>query len=393
MVNDFISTQDRARIYSSKWLRMLAQKPEVKEGIIPLSLADMEFKSGDFVKEAISNYVQDNVLGYTRPSSDYLDSVVNFFKDYHKADIDAKWVITTPGIVSALASSVRAYTKEGDGVIIFTPIYNPFYDVIEGQNRRMEEIPLIYKDNSYQIDFEKFEEVAKKEDVKLILFCSPHNPGGKVWSKADIEKVGKIAMKNNLLIVSDEIHSDYVHKGRHFMITQIKEIRDICICCTAASKTFNLAGLQCSNILIPDEELRNKFLEINKYAGVERANILGMIATEAAYTKGMDWLFESKEVIVYNIKVVNDFFEDLSAGFRVMSTDAGFLVWINYEEVDLSKKDLYEIFYEADFFITKGEVFGDGGDGFIRLNVGLPTKDLQLALKRFEDCFKSRIKR
>ncbi len=387
-MNDFVSTQNRAKICSSKWMRMLLEKPNVNENIIPLSLADMEFQCGDFVKEAISSYAMNNVLGYTRPFPEYLNSVAKFFKDYHSADIETSWIVTTPGIVSALGTAVRAYSGEGDGVIIFTPIYNPFYDVVKGQNRKMEEIPLIYKDNKYYLDFDKLEESAKKDEVKIILFCSPHNPGGRIWSKEDIKKLGKIAKENNVIIVSDEIHSDFVHRGEHTLITEIKELRDICICCTAASKTFNLAGLQCSNIFIPNEELRQKFLEANKYAGVERANVLGMVATGAAYKKGIDWLLEAKEVIENNILLIERYFSRLSDGFRIMPTDAGFLVWINYENVKITKEELYNIFYEADFFVTKGEVFGSGGDGFIRVNVGLPTKDLELALMRLEKAFK-----
>ncbi len=390
-MHDFETIYNRSRNGSSKHVVMKREKPDVSEDIVPLSLADMEFHNADVIKERLCSYIEDNVLGYSRPVPDYLNSVVKFFKDFHGATINPEWIVTSPGVVPALATAVRTLTKEKEGVILFTPIYNPFYDVVVGQNRKLEEVPLIYENNRYKIDVEAFEQSAKKEDVKLILFCNPHNPGGTVWTKSEIETIGKIAKKHNVYIVSDEIHSDFIHRGRHVVLTELEDVRDISICCTAASKTFNIAGLQCSNVFIPNEAIRKRFIRANEVVGIERANVLGFVATQASYEKGLDWLLEAKKVIQTNLKIVEEFFTTLSDGFSVMPTDAGFLSWINFEGLGISKEEFYAVLYEADFFIIKGEVYGSAGKYFFRLNVGLPTRELKKALERLEKVFKKRV--
>ncbi len=389
-MNDFQTTYNRLRNGSSKWLKMVSEKPDVGEEIIPLSVADMEFQNASVIKNALKSYIDTEVLGYSRPTEEYLDSVVGFFNKFHDAEIKKSWIVTTPGVVPALASSVRAFTKIGEGVIIFTPIYPPFYNIIEGQDRVIEECPLIYSDNRYEIDFENLESLARKENVKLILLCNPHNPGGRVWTESEIKKIGKIAKDNDIILVSDEIHSDYVFNGKHIVLTEIEEIRDIAISCTAPSKTFNIAGLQCSNVLIPDDEIREKFIRANDIIGIERANVLGLVATRACYEDGYQWLEEASKIIKTNLDIVEEFFTSLSDKFKVMKIDAGFLSWVNFEKLNVSKEQFYSWLNDSEIFINKGETFGKAGEYFIRINVGLPTSDLITALNRFEKIFKER---
>ncbi|NLD17446.1 MAG: putative C-S lyase [Tissierellia bacterium] len=389
-MNDFQTTYNRLRNGSSKWLKMTSEKEDVPEGIIPLSVADMEFQTAEVIKEALKTYIDTEVLGYSKPTKAYLDSVTNFFDKFHKTKIENEWIVTTPGIVPALATAVRAFSDVGDGVIIFTPVYPPFYEVVRGQGRRIEESPLIYSNNRYEIDFENLEKIAKKDDVKLILFCNPHNPSGIVWTRDEIERICQIAKENDIILVSDEIHSDYVFNGEHVVLTDLSEYRDISICCTAPSKTFNIAGLQCSNILIPDKGIRNEFLRANEVMGIERANVLGLVAAKACYDNGYDWLKEASEVIKQNLEIVDKFFSSLSDKFRVMEIDASFLAWINFEDLNVSTEEFYSWLDEANIFINKGETFGEAAKYFIRLNVGLPTKDLINALDRFEKVFKEK---
>lgn len=389
-MNDFQTTYNRLRNGSSKWLKMTSEKEDVPEGIIPLSVADMEFQTAEVIKEALKTYIDTEVLGYSKPTKAYLDSVTNFFDKFHKTKIENEWIVTTPGIVPALATAVRAFSDVGDGVIIFTPVYPPFYEVVRGQGRRIEESPLIYSNNRYEIDFENLEKIAKKDDVKLILFCNPHNPSGIVWTRDEIERICQIAKENDIILVSDEIHSDYVFNGEHVILTDLSEYRDISICCTAPSKTFNIAGLQCSNILIPDKGIRNEFLRANEVMGIERANVLGLVAAKACYDNGYDWLKEASEVIKQNLEIVDKFFSSLSDKFRVMEIDASFLAWINFEDLNVSTEEFYSWLDEANIFINKGETFGEAAKYFIRLNVGLPTKDLINALDRFEKVFKEK---
>lgn len=389
-MNDFQTTYNRLRNGSSKWLKMTSEKEDVPEGIIPLSVADMEFQTAEVIKEALKTYIDTEVLGYSKPTKAYLDSITNFFDKFHKTKIENEWIVTTPGIVPALATAVRAFSDVGDGVIIFTPVYPPFYEVVRGQGRRIEESPLIYSNNRYEIDFENLEKIAKKDDVKLILFCNPHNPSGIVWTRDEIERICQIAKENDIILVSDEIHSDYVFNGEHVVLTDLSEYRDISICCTAPSKTFNIAGLQCSNILIPDKGIRNEFLRANEVMGIERANVLGLVAAKACYDNGYDWLKEASEVIKQNLEIVDKFFSSLSDKFRVMEIDASFLAWINFEDLNVSTEEFYSWLDEANIFINKGETFGEAAKYFIRLNVGLPTKDLINALDRFEKVFKEK---
>ncbi|QQK07214.1 MalY/PatB family protein [Miniphocaeibacter halophilus] len=391
MKYDFESYLTRRETGSSKWLNMDSRCSNIGEGVIPMSVADMDFLTAPEIVEGITEYAKTQTLGYSKPVDSYLESVIKFFKDYHNYEAKKEWIVTTPGIVSALATSVRAFTEVGDEVIIFTPVYHPFYDVIEGQGRKILECPLIYDNNEYKIDFDKFNELASKSEVKLVLFCSPHNPGGVVWTKEDLLKVVEIVEKNDLLIVSDEIHSDLIFNNKeHIILGRVNDtIGDRAIVCTAASKTFNIAGLQCSNIFIKNENIRKEFVKCNENIGIERANVLGLVATKSAYDNALDWLEEVKQVIDKNNKIVIEFFEEYGDNFKVMKPDASFLVWVNFENLEKEHgKFMSFLDTQCNFFTSDGLSFGDNGENFIRINTGLPTKKLLENLDRVKKYLK-----
>lgn len=384
---------NRRKTGSTKWANMDLRNKNVNEKTIPFSVADMEFKTCPEITKGIVEYVENETLGYCKPVDSYLDSVVEFFKVNHKYNGKKEWIVTTPGIVSALATSVRTLTNIGDNVLIFTPVYRPFYKVIEEQERKIVNCPLIYKENNYYIDFENLEKSIVENNVKLILFCSPHNPSGRVWKRQELEKIEEIIYKYNLYIVSDEIHSDIVfNNNKHIVLGSLSDkLGERSIICTAASKTFNIAGLQCSNIFIQNDKIREKFIKNNEGIGIDRANVLGLVATEIAYKNGLNWLKEVKEIIDINNNITKEFFENYNNTFKVIKPQASFLVWVNFQNSGIKHEDFIKFLDEkCEFFVTDGLMFGENGRNFIRINTGLPTKELEKALERLKENLKEK---
>lgn len=383
---DFTTITDRNITAASKWIKMYEDNHIPKEGIIPMTVADMEFLPAEEIRQALCNYINHQVLGYSRPTPIYRHTVCNFIKHYHGYEIKPEWIVTTPGVVSALATAVDAFSDPKDGVIIMPPIYPPFYEVVEGQDRVVEECPLQLVDDRYEIDFQRFEKLAKKERTKIFLLCSPHNPGGRVWTVTELRKLANLCLEYGLLMVSDEIHGDIMlTKTKHHILGSVgKDIEEHCIICTSASKTFNIAGLQCSNIIIPKEDLRNQFIHRNLMRGIERANVLGMVATMAAYEEGLDWLEELKQVIKNNVIIVEEFFNKYPHSFHVTKAEAGFLVWVSFESTGYSVEEFMNLLRESEFYVISGKGYGPGGEHFIRINVGLPEKELKQNLNRLE---------
>jgi cystathionine beta-lyase len=368
-------------------MKMNAVNENPRDGVIPMTMADMDFPTSPHIVQALQDYPATEILGYSNPTDAYFASVQNFFQTQHNYWPEKDWIVTSPGIVPALSTSVRAFTKENEGVIVMSPVYNPFYEVVETQNRRIVDCALKLKDNRYYIDFDKLENLAQKSDVKMLLLCSPHNPGGRIWTEEELQQIINIALAHNLIIVSDEIHADINLKGKkHFILPAVDpRIENNSVICTAASKTFNIAGLQCSNIFIANPDLRKKFVDTNLAAGMERANVLGMVATKAAYDHCHDWLAEMKTVIEHNQDVVTAFFKKLSPKFKVMEQDASFLAWVDYSEVE-ADADAFNDFLvrECDFYVNSGGMYGESAKNFIRINVGMPTAQLQENLERFK---------
>lgn len=390
---DFISFYNRIPDGSWKWKAMDHKGQTSSPEIIPMTVADMDFPTCPKIDQAISNYVESKVLGYSDPTEEYLESVQKYMLKKHNFNIEKDWILTSPGIVAALSTAIRALTEEKDSIMIFTPVYGPFYEVIENQNRTIVKCPLLLKDNRYFIDFDLFEKILSTKSVKLLLLCSPHNPSGRVWSKEELTRINEICLANNTKVVSDEIHNDIIfYPNKHTIFGAVsKESLDNTIICTAASKTFNIAGLQCSNIIIANKETRELFQKCAEASGLKVCNVLGMVATKAAYDQCEDWFEEMKEVIAENQKLAIEFFSAWQDEWEVILPDSGFLLTVNFDKSKRPKKEIMQKLNDSQFYINDGEMFGEESKLSIRVNLGLPTNELKKNLKRLKESFEKNI--
>ena len=280
-----------------------------KEDVLPLWVADMDFKTAPAVTERLQKVVEHGIYGYSDSKEDYFAAVSGWYHDHFDWDVKPEWLVKTPGVVFALAAAVRAYTEKGDTVLIQQPVYYPFRQVIESNDRKLVSSDLVLKDGHYEIDFEDFEAKIKEHQIHLFLFCSPHNPVGRVWKEWELRKIGEICFKYQVTVVSDEIHSDFVYPGhKHHVFASVSpEFEQISVICTAPSKTFNLAGLQVSNIFIADEKLRQKFVRAVDQAGYSQVNLMGLVGCQAAYEEGEEWLLQLKEYLYQNLSFVREY--------------------------------------------------------------------------------------
>lgn len=388
---DFESKLNRKKTYASKWMVRNTKNEEYSEDIIPLSVADMEFKVMDEIKDALHKAVDEmNPYGYQAMSDSYLQSIISWMQRHHHVKVDKDWIVLSHGVVEALVRSVKAYTKENDGVIIFTPVYPPFFKAARSNKTRIVECPLILKGQRYEIDFTLFEKQAKQSDNKILILCSPHNPIGKVFTREELARIVSICKENDLILVVDEIHHDCIMEGYvHTNILSFLNVYDQIILCTAASKSFNLAGLQTSNILIPDEKLRTS------YIGEDHVSInpLSMAAIECAYRCGDPWIREMMHVVGINYKTAADFFASYFPKAWHSELQGTYLMWVDMNAYFENEDDMFAFLYdEACFIVNKGSTFGKNGEGFMRINLALPTDQLKIALKRLYDAYEKRSK-
>ncbi|OFX50001.1 MAG: cystathionine beta-lyase [Bacteroidetes bacterium GWA2_30_7] len=353
-----------------------------KADVIPMWVADMDFKTPDFIVEAIRKRTEHEIFGYTFRSEGFCNSIINWIQKRHGWTIEKEWISFSPGVVPALNILVQSLTKPGDKIIVQPPVYFPFFGAVENNGRKMVENQLKLVNGRYEIDFEHLESVIDT-DVKMLLFCSPHNPCSRVWTKEELEKIGDICLKNNILIVSDEIHSDLVFKpNKHFPTASIsKQISDITITCIAPSKTFNLAGLHTSAVICRNKELLkkyNKFLEDFHLSG---GNIFGFEALEAAYNQGDGWLNQLLEYLQSNINFVDDYLQQNIPKIKLIKPEATFLLWLDFRELKLTNKEIKKLLIEkAGVALFDGRIFGKGGEGFQRMNIGCPKEVLEKVL-------------
>ncbi len=393
MAYDFNKRIDRKDTGSIKWELMYKWNPSVDEGVLPLSVADMELHNPPEIYEGLIKYIQEKpVLGYTKPTDEFTDAVVNWQEKRHKWTIKKEWIVNTTGVVAAFNAAVRAFSNPQDGVIIFKPVYYPFSSAISSNNRKEVNIPLIETDGYYTIDFEGFEKAASKEENKILLFCSPHNPVGRVWTKKELDKLAEIAVKHNLIVISDEIWYDFVSPGHeHTILYKVSEkLQDNLITCTAASKTFNLAAMATSSIIISNDKLRDKFaLEVQR-SHCSAGNIFGFLATKIAYNECETWLDEVLELVNSNQKMVNEFFTEKFPTIKAPISEGTYLQWLDFRELGMTNEELEELLHRNQFFTDEGYVFGKEGNGFERINVALPQDALKELLERLLDALKQR---
>lgn len=387
MTYNFSDCYDRRNEGSRKWGEIPEDQECENNQIVPMTVADLDLHTAPEIKKSMQNYIEESILGYSNPTDSYFKAVRNYIKKHHQYSIKLESIIPTPGIVPALATGIRAFTKAKEGVIVFPPVYNPFYEVIEEQGRKVMSCPLALKNNRYEIDFNLFEELASEEKAKLVILCSPHNPSGRVWSKSDLIKLSEIAEENNLIVISDEIHADMtLNDNTHHLYAGIsKEAESHSVVCTSASKSYNIAGLQTSNILIPNPKLKEKFEKEHTKIGIQSPNVLGLRATETAYRKAGDWFKELMIVLNKNVDLTIEALEEADQRFKVMRPEASFLVWVNIKEFSLSNEKFIEKLKMNNVYVTNGEIYGKEGEGWIRINVGMPTRILKEILKRFSE--------
>lgn len=385
MKYDFETLLSRKNQGSYKWEQMYGWNPNVGEDVVPLSVADMEIKTAPEIIEGLKDFLDNAILGYTGPYASFIQAVKTWCETHYGYTFEKEWLINTPGVVNAFYGAVNAFTEEEDSVIIFRPVYYPFSMAIEENKRNLVNCPLIEKDRYYSIDFEKFEELSKDPKVKLLIFCNPHNPVGRVWTKEELTKVAEICIKNNIIIVSDEIHCDLIMPGNKFtsMMTIKNGIEDRLITCFAPSKTFNLAGLATSNIIVPNKELREKYFKTLSIMKNTQVNILGYKACEIAYNQCDEWLKELLQVLDNNQKIVKNFFEENFPKIKAPLIEGTYLMWVNFKALGLSNEELEKFMHmEAEFFTDEGYIFGDEGNGYERINLAAPTHVIEKALAR-----------
>lgn len=384
---DFETVIRRENSGSSKWAEM--EQYGVKDcDVIPFSVADMEFLNPPEVIEGLKDFLDHTIMGYEQPTQRYKQAIQSWMQRRHNWTIETDWIRDTHGVINAFFTAVNAFTKEGEGVMLMTPVYYPMYFAIERNNRVLVNNKLINNNGHYEIDFEDFEKKAQDSNTKLLILCSPHNPSGRVWTREELTKIGRICMENDVLVVSDEIHNDIIMPGyQHIVFASLKEeFAQHSITCTAPSKTFNLAGLQTSNIIIPNKELRDRFLtEECKTDGNPKCNLLGLEGCRLAYEECEEWLIQCLEHINHNKEVVVDFLSKEFPMIKVTPLEGTYLLWMDFRELGIESHKLAEILKaEANLFFDEGFIFGEQGDGFERWNLACPTRYIELALQRLK---------
>lgn len=355
------------------------------EEVLPLWVADMDFKTTSYVEDAVIERTKHGIFGYSESGEEYFKEVAGWMRRHHNWEIRPEWLIKTPGVVFALAMAVKAFTEKGDSVLIQQPVYYPFSEVITDNGREVVSNDLVLtEDGTYKIDFADFEQKIIANGIKLFLLCSPHNPVGRVWTKEELEKIGDICVKHGVTVVSDEIHNDFIWEGTHTVFAGIKkEFADISVTCTSPSKTFNLASMLISNIFIPNQILRRKFRKEMDRAGISQLSVLGLVATEAAYAHGDEWYAAMKNYVRDNIAFARAYVEENLPGVRMIDTQGTYLIWLDFRQTGLTVEQLdHKIIYEAGLWLDSGKIFGKTGEGFERINVACPRAVLQEALDR-----------
>ena len=347
----------------------------------------MDFRVADPIIDALKNKADFGVLGYDKQSSTYFDAVASWFTRRFNWTPKKEWLVTTSGVVPAINYAIKALTSEDDAIIIQTPVYYPFTNAIKTNKRKLVESPLVLGGGHYEMDLDDFEKKIVDNNVKMFIFCTPHNPVGRVWTIDELKAVGEICKKHNLFVVADEIHCDFTYGDhRHTMfIDACPEIADRVISCTAPSKTFNLAGLQTSNIWIPGEDVREKFNAELATTGFFGSNSMGLIACEAAYSQGEEWFDQCKSYIYDNYLFLKDFIEEKIPSLRVQELEGTYLAWVDFSALGLTPEEVDDIMInKAGLWLDEGKIFGTGGENFQRFVLACPRATLEEALNRLE---------
>ena len=357
--------------------------------VMPLWVADMDFETPDFIREAIIERAKHSIYGYTLRGEGFFSSIINWMNKRHSWKVKKDWIVFSPGIVPAINVAVLSFTNPGDKILIQPPVYHPFYGAIRDHGREIIENILLYTKGTYSIDFDDFEKKAKLATV--FILSHPHNPVGRLWNREELSKMIEICKKNDVIVFSDEIHSDLIlGDSSHIPLLSLDDNPENIISFYAPSKTFNLAGLATSYLIIPDIDLKNKYEGMLNALHLGMGNIFGAVALESAYNNGESWL---QQLLIYlnsNLKFLNDYIEERIPEITVIQPEATYLVWMDMQRLNLSDESLRKlIIEEAELGLNDGPSFGKAGSGFQRINIALPLKQLKIALRKLEISIKN----
>ena len=355
--------------------------------ILPMWVADMDFRSPQPVIDALVGRAEHGIYGYSAPTKPYFASVVGWMHRRHGWNIQPEWISTTPGVVPAIYTMVHTFSAPGEKVLVQPPVYYPFFSAIQENDRELVTNPLVFESGRYRMDYADLEEKLKDPKVKMAILCNPHNPVGRVWSRDELVRFGEICLQNDVLVVADELHGDLILKNHIFtpFATASDSLAQKAVICTAPSKTFNLAGLHTSNIIIPDAEKRAKFDRTLRKNGLFGLGVFGIDALQAAYNEGETWLQELLVYIEGNLECLEDFICNHIPQISVVRPEGTYLVWLDCRRLELDKWELKRLMLqEARVYLEDGFIFGDEGDGFVRINIACPRSILTEALERIK---------
>lgn len=390
MTYNFDEIIDRKNTNSIKY--DFAKERGMPDNVLPLWVADMDFTVPKNVIDTLVNASNHGIFGYSEVKEEYINVLKAWFLKNYKWDIHPSWLVKTPGVVYAICMAIRALTNEHDSVLIQRPVYYPFSESIISNERTLINNPLLYKDGKYTIDLEDFENKIIENNVKLFILCNPHNPVGRVWTREELTAIGDICVKHKVYVVSDEIHADFIYPGKeHIVFSNLTEAyKDITITCTAPSKTFNLAGLQVSNIIIPNKTIKKKFKDEIRKTGYSQLNTMGLLACMAAYKDGEEWLLHLKEYLLSNLSFVREYLVKNIPSITLVEPDGTYLVWLDCNKLNLEEEALEDlIVHKANLWLDKGTMFGPEGSGFQRINIACPRQILEKALQSLKQAVDS----
>ncbi len=351
---------------------------------IPLWVADTDFRVADFIMEALHQRMNHEILAYSNRSANYYPAIISWLEKRHGWRVDRNMISSSPGVVSAVTTLILALSNPGDKVVVQPPVYFPFFSCVQDTGRQLVENPLRLKEGRYYFDFEDLKQKLDAQ-TKLLILCNPHNPGGMVWRRDELEALGQICLANGTVIISDEIHSDLVFEGnQHLPLPTISDtLAQNCAVCMAPNKTFNIAGLASAFLVIPNKELKKRYDHWLHAIHISDGNIFGNIALETAYTHGSDWVDQLMAYLTENRRFLETFICERLPKVKMLVPEATFLAWLDLSAYGLPESKMAEILvHEAGVVMNKGSMFGTGGEGYFRLNFGCPKATLQKALEQ-----------
>lgn len=372
-----------------KWDPQYLQDRFGTTDIIPMWVADLDFRSPPTVMDALQKRIEHGVFGYTFRDKKYFDAVTSWVAKRHNWALQPEWIEHSPGVVPAIALLIRALTSPKDKIVIQSPVYHHFAKAIHSSERSLVDSPLVYKNGTYEIDYQAFEEVIK--DAKLFILCNPHNPVGRVWTKDELTKVGEICLKYHVPVISDEIHCDMIFAPNKFTaFASISEVfANHSITCMSPSKTFNLQGMQMSTVIIPNAQIRQKYTTILNSLVLGNPTPMGLVALESVYNTGEDWLDAVLAYLKENVEYTVNFFEKNIPEIKVTKPEGTYMLWLNCQGLNMNREQLDKfMLYEAKIAMNEGHIFGENGSGFMRMNIGCSRILLKQALNQLLNAVK-----